>query len=370
MPVLLADQLYPRFVLRDYPPSSITVCVTSDYLRPGYSAVKRDFTIRCAKQYASDNGYKFAIKQSVPKRDCIFDNNGTNPSFPQRVALHIVTTHNPGGNVRFAAFYREWQRVYLGKSFLTSTDVDNRKSAADAMKNLGMVDMVDVDLYKRIAQGRKYALTQLQKFIREQLDGNKFGPYQDVVLFNKEGAEVLTPHSCLSAALNTGLILQTEIIAALMKRGAAYMQRPSVEAFIRQLAWRNYMWEIWLNRDKLVARNLNRGVSLWSIELPIQTMTAMKSAMQTGYANHIARLMIIGAWMVMKKVKPKDAYDWFLNYFIDSYDWVMYGNVYGMLYGELGIMTRQYVCSSNYIKRMTNVKGDYEMWDKAYRAYS
>ena len=44
--------------------------------------------------------------------------------------------------------------------------------------------------------------------------------------------------------------------------------------------------------------------------------------------------------------------------FIDSYDWVMVPNVYGMAtYADGGLMsTKPYTCGSNYILKMSNYK--------------
>ena len=53
--------------------------------------------------------------------------------------------------------------------------------------------------------------------------------------------------------------------------------------------------------------------------------------------------------------------------FIDSYDWVMVPNVYGMSqFADGGLMsTKPYISSSNYILKMSNYKKDKwcEIWD-------
>ena len=40
--------------------------------------------------------------------------------------------------------------------------------------------------------------------------------------------------------------------------------------------------------------------------------------------------MIIGNFMLLCEFHPDQVYRWFMELFIDSYDWVMVPNVYGM----------------------------------------
>lgn len=99
-----------------------------------------------------------------------------------------------------------------------------------------------------------------------------------------------------------------------------------------------------------------------------------------GYLHHIERLMYIGNFMLINQILPKDCFRWFMIFFVDSYLWVMYPNVYGMSQYSVGplMMTRPYFSSSNFINNMSNynkTKGDnritinnseyewYEVWD-------
>ena len=49
-----------------------------------------------------------------------------------------------------------------------------------------------------------------------------------------------------------------------------------------------------------------------------------------GLCHHIERLMILGNFMLLCETNPDEVYRWFMEMFIDSYDWVMVPNVYGM----------------------------------------
>lgn len=89
--------------------------------------------------------------------------------------------------------------------------------------------------------------------------------------------------------------------------------------------------------------------------------------LKTGYAHHIERLMVLGNIMLLCEIKPNDVYRWFMELFVDAYDWVMIPNVYGMSqFADGGLMaTKPYISSSSYIQKMGNFeKGNWEdVWD-------
>ena len=80
--------------------------------------------------------------------------------------------------------------------------------------------------------------------------------------------------------------------------------------------------------------------------------------------------MILGNIMVLLGIKPKSVYNWFMEIFIDSYDWVMVPNIFGMSqYADGGLMsTKPYISGSNYIIKMSNYKkGEWSVvWDSLY----
>ena len=72
--------------------------------------------------------------------------------------------------------------------------------------------------------------------------------------------------------------------------------------------------------------------------------------------------MILSNLMNLCEVHPKSIYQWFMEMYIDSSEWVMVPNVYGMAtYSDGGLMsTKPYTCASSYILRMSNYrKGDW-----------
>ena len=71
--------------------------------------------------------------------------------------------------------------------------------------------------------------------------------------------------------------------------------------------------------------------------------------------------------MLLNEFDPDEVYRWFMELFIDAYDWVMVPNVYGMSqFADGGLMaTKPYISGSNYVLKMSNhVKGPWqETWD-------
>ncbi len=67
---------------------------------------------------------------------------------------------------------------------------------------------------------------------------------------------------------------------------------------------------------------------------------------------------------------PDDIYTWFMEIFVDSYDWVMVPNVYAMSQHADGgqITTKPYFSGSSYIRKMSNYsKGEWAtIWDGLY----
>ena len=209
-----------------------------------------------------------------------------------------------------------------------------------------------------------------------------FGPYEDAFI---QGSESILYHSVLSPLINTGLL---EVAAVVEKTltFASDNQVPinSVEGFIRQLiGWREYVHGLYLYRG-VEMRNQNffnhtRSLpkSFWNNNLigikPVDDV--IKKTLNTGYSHHIERLMVMANFFQLIQADPNQVYGWFMELYIDAYDWVMVPNVYSMgLYADGGIMaTKPYVASSNYLTKMSNYrrknKDSYHwsaVWDALY----
>ena len=74
--------------------------------------------------------------------------------------------------------------------------------------------------------------------------------------------------------------------------------------------------------------------------------------------------------MFLCEIHPDEIYGWFMEMFVDSYDWVMVPNVYGMSQHADGglITTKPYFCGSAYIRKMSHYRGDNwgPIWDGLY----
>jgi deoxyribodipyrimidine photolyase-related protein len=207
------------------------------------------------------------------------------------------------------------------------------------------------------------AYAWLDDFIKYKLEN--FGKYEDAI----HSKIPFGYHSLLSALTNIGLITPHDIITAVTKKKDFVKKNlSSVEGFIRQVVgWREYCFLIYSNfniipfysnNKKTIPKKFWEGKTL----IPIIDDTIAKIN-KYAYCHHIERLMVMGNFLLVIGVHPKYIYDWFQTMFIDSYDWVMIPNVYGMLlYGYIDkknnkhMMTRPYICSSNYLKKMSNYK--------------
>ena len=96
----------------------------------------------------------------------------------------------------------------------------------------------------------------------------------------------------------------------------------------------------------------------------------IRKTLKHGYAHHIERLMLVGNFMLLCEFDPDEVYRWFMELYIDAYDWVMVPNVYGMSqFADGGLMsTKPYISGSNYILKMSDYKkGTWcDIWDALY----
>lgn len=222
---------------------------------------------------------------------------------------------------------------------------------------------------------REDALVWLDDFLENRL--RLFGEYQDAMAHDG----LLLFHSLLSPSLNSGLLTPQEILDRTVEFAADGRRRiplNSLEGFVRQiLGWREFM------RGMYAARGVGlRNGNFWGHDRPMPQAfydgttgiepvdTVIHRVLETGYCHHIERLMVLGNFMLLCGIDPTAVYTWFMELFIDAYDWVMVPNVYGMSqFADGGIMTtKPYISSSNYILKMSNFsKGNWcATWDGLY----
>ena len=208
-------------------------------------------------------------------------------------------------------------------------------------------------------------LKLLNFFIKEK--ANLFGDYEDAV----DQKDNILFHSALSPYLNLGLITPEMIIRKVLEHNKKNKIRlNSLEGYVRQvIGWREFMRGIYQSySDEMTKKNFfnqNRKMKQSWYEgttgLPPLDY-AIKNALNYGWSHHIERLMILANIMNLCEIKPIIVYKWFMEMFVDSSDWVMVPNVYGMgLFSDGGIFaTKPYICGSSYFMKMMDFKkGDW-----------
>jgi deoxyribodipyrimidine photolyase-related protein len=197
-----------------------------------------------------------------------------------------------------------------------------------------------------------------------------FGAYEDALVLE----ETILHHSVLSPLLNIGLLSPQQII----DRALELVDRVplnSLEGFVRQImGWREFIRITYERRGRSQrTRNywgFTRQIpeSFWSGTTGILPLDAtIKKTLKSGYCHHIERLMVIGNFMVLCEFDPDEVYRWFMEMFVDAYDWVMVPNVYAMsqFADGGGMCTKPYISGSNYLMKMSDYKkGDWQpIWD-------
>jgi deoxyribodipyrimidine photolyase-related protein len=207
----------------------------------------------------------------------------------------------------------------------------------------------------------------LKDFIAERFAD--FGIYEDAI----STQHPFINHSVLTPMLNIGLLTPQEIIdAALAEKG---IPLNSLEGFVRQIiGWREFMHGIYRHRGVEI-RNMNFLKNTRPIPKSFYDATTgippidriIRQLHAEAYCHHIERLMILGNFMLLCRFDPNEVYRWFMELFIDAYDWVMVPNIYGMSQFADGgtFTTKPYISGSNYVLKMSDEKkGPWtDVWD-------
>ncbi len=217
------------------------------------------------------------------------------------------------------------------------------------------------------------AAAWLDRFLRDRFA--LFGDFEDAIV---EGESWLW-HAVLTPALNIGLLTPRQVLDAALAHAERHdIPLNSLEGFVRQvIGWREFMRATY--EDLGVAM---RTTNHWGHDRPMPACfydastgidpldDVIRRVLETGYCHHIERLMVLGGFMFLCEIDPDHVYRWFMEMFVDSYDWVMVPNVYAMSQHADGgqITTKPYFSGSNYVRKMSHwPKGDWaETWDGLY----
>ena len=217
--------------------------------------------------------------------------------------------------------------------------------------------------YLWMPTNRQESLIWLDNFFKNKF--SNFGNYEDAIRSENN----FLFHSAISPILNMGLLTPDEVIKkALEFSKLKSIPINSLEGFIRQIiGWREFIRGIYHNRgnEEINSNYWNHQQKLtkdwYEGTTGIDPLDdAIKDCIKFGYTHHIPRLMVICNIMNLSKIHPNEIYKWFMEMFVDSSDWVMVPNVYGMgTFADGGIFaTKPYSCGSNYILKMSNYKKD------------
>lgn len=281
------------------------------------------------------------------------------------------------------SFFYKLMIERLGLPFDKSLDAENRLGRfPDKIPPLREYEPVEADYIERhfpnnpgecrliVPTTRRGAVQHLRDFIKHKLQN--FGPYEDA---SREDV-VVGFHSLLAPLMNIGLLTVREVLAAIL--AVKGVRKSSLEGFIRQLIWREYMACVYLHKRSELARSNILGHDrrlplLWRAPEMRFLDEIIAKVWKYGYAHHIERLMFLGNYLMLCGYSPRSVFVWFQSMFIDSYHVFMYGNVYGMSQFNAGraVMSRHYLCSTNYIKKMRADVGlsaaEERLWNRLYR---
>lgn len=208
---------------------------------------------------------------------------------------------------------------------------------------------------------REESLAWLESFLAERF--SQFGPYEDALT-------TVSPtvyHSLLSPMLNLGLVTPQEVLERVLhfaREHAVPLQ--SVEGLVRQIiGWREFVRGIYRHFSEQQEtsnhwgheRELSEHWYAGNTGIPPLDDT-IEGALRRGWTHHIPRLMVAANLMTLCEIRPTTAHRWFMEMFVDSSEWVMGPNVYGMgLFSDGGVFaTKPYICGSNYLLKMSNYR--------------
>ncbi len=314
--------------------------------------------------------------------------------FMTKIDYDNIYTNKKSKSISFTRyFYPRCKEKFNFLVDVDSTDKDNRKTFDDSVQ---LKKLPKFRNSKYIKEATKYvnrnfknnigntdnfifpikhdnAIRWLNHFIINNL--KHFGTYQDA--FNTEHDNMF--HSILSSSLNIGLINPNDIIKQL-RNIINKIPINSLEGYVRQLCWREFQRYCYIYYNDLANKNffglsktINDDWYNGSTDiLPIDN--CVRKAMDTAYLHHIERLMIIGNFMVISEISPQHGHRWFMEFAIDSYEWVMLQNVYDMVFHNGNGLTsyKPYITSNKYINDMSNYSYKLEWnekWKSMYEAF-
>ena len=208
---------------------------------------------------------------------------------------------------------------------------------------------------------RRQALAWYRKFLHERFE--RFGDYEDAL----STRDPFLFHGVLSPMMNLGLLTPREVLDRALEHADEHgVPLNSLEGFVRQIiGWREFIRGVYQRfsskqeQSNFFDHHRRMKACWWTGETGLRPLDdAIRKALRYGWTHHIERLMILSNLMNLCEIEPRHAHDWFMSMFVDSSDWVMGPNVYGMgLMSDGGVFaTKPYICGSNYVMKMSDYR--------------
>jgi len=191
----------------------------------------------------------------------------------------------------------------------------------------------------------------------------EYGPYEETL----NPREDFLFHSVLGPLINVGLLAPDDVLNTVLQHAKENpVSLNSLESFVRKiLGCREYVRGIYQNFGDFLEQNnfwkhhrlLNDNWYSGKTGVP-PLDDSIQKAIRLAYNHHTERLKVICNMMNLAEVKPQQAYRWFMEMYLDSTDWAMGPNVYGMgLHSDGGIFTSNlHICGSNYWLKISPYK--------------
>lgn len=202
----------------------------------------------------------------------------------------------------------------------------------------------------------KEASDWLDDFLTNRL--HDFATYEEAI----DGQAPWVFHSAISPVLNIGLLDPMEVVERAVKlHNETPQPLESLEKFIRDiLGWREFVRGLYVDKQVKI-RTINTFdhqrhlTNYWyTANTGVKPLDdVIKKVLNRGYAHAVERSMILGNIMFLSEIHPDDMYRWFMEMFVDAYDWAVVPNVYSI--GQLQDinLSKPNVSSSNYILSMS-----------------
>ncbi len=188
-----------------------------------------------------------------------------------------------------------------------------------------------------------------------------FGDYQDAMITGHDRMW----HAHLSPYINSGLLDPLELCRAVeAEYRAGRVALNGAEGFIRQIiGWREYMRGVyWLAGPDYKEKNFFGNTRqlprfYWTAETDMNCLRqSLGQTWTAAYAHHIQRLMVLGNFALLIGADPHAVHLWYMEVYLDAYEWVTLPNTLGMSqFGDGGLVgTKPYAASGAYINRMSD----------------